>query len=365
MRYTHFALLTAVLLACACPGTVAADEGGTDPTSIKFTADTSLSEFLGEAANATNTTILFDPNSQRIRSQRMGSNIDLKVPAGRLLDTYRALLSFYELTLIPVGPSGAGILLAIDSRSSNNMIKNKAKFVAPEEVQSYADRDGMYIATIFPLQHIQNFTVLRTALSTMVSPAGIGRVHEIPGVGIVVMDFAPTVAGMQNLLRRADVPGDNTMEMASIELARSKAEEVAAAVQSMFPASAPQAPRRGFSSTSGTRPVVTPFAHRNSIIVRATRKQMAEIRALVVTLDDRAVKEKAMKVMEIVYLKTAQARDVANAIAAVIRGDKTSPRTVTAISYGPKNAIVVRGSETEVKLVLALIKRLDTATPAK
>ncbi len=82
---------------------------------------------------------------------------------------------------MPIGPRGYEIYLVIDSRSTNNFVKNKAVYVDYGELDKFADHDGLYISCAIPIRHIDNLTTLRTALSTMVSPAGIGRVHEVPG----------------------------------------------------------------------------------------------------------------------------------------------------------------------------------------
>jgi len=356
-------LFVALMLA-----SVLADEPAGKVATIQYSSEATLVEFLSTMGMATNKTLIYDPNGQRIRNQKMGSSVEIKVPSGRLFDTYRALLSFYELTLVPIGPAGANIYLVIDSRSTNNFIKNKATFVAPEDVPALADRDGMYIATIFPIQHVPNMTYLRAALSTMVSPAGIGRVAEIPGVGIIVMDFAPTVAGIQNLLSKIDIPSANSMEMASIELKRAKCADVARAIQAMFPAKAATPPRGRSSTGAPANPIITSFEHRNAIVVRATRQHMAEIRALVVDLDNSAVDK---RIIEMVKLQTLQARDVATTIMGAVYGGKKSGRTVTVIGDRSSNAIIVSGTDTEVRLVLALIARLDkpksspSAAPAK
>jgi type II secretory pathway component GspD/PulD (secretin) len=354
------AILTSVLVALLIVPAIA-EEGAKDPTSIKYDAETSLQDFIAEMGVATNKTLIFDPNGQRIRNQQLGSKLDIQVPTGRLFDTYRAVLSFFELALVPVGPSGANIYLVTDSRSTNNFVKNKATFVAPEDVPALADRDGMYIATIFPIQHVRNMTTLRTAMSTMVSPAGIGRVYEIQEVGVVVMDFAPTVAGIQNLLRKIDIPSASSMEMASIELTHAKSAEVADTIQSMFPALPVAASRRGFAASSAPRPIITSYAHRNAIVVRASRQHMEEIRKLVTDLDSTA---SGKKMLEVVKLQTLQAREVATTIMAAVYGGAKSEQTVNVIGDRSSNAIIVSGTVTEVRLVLALIARLDTPKPA-
>ena len=213
---------------------------------IDIPKDTPMQDVLIQVGKQSGKIVLFDPNDQRVRNQKIGAPIKLEVEKERLFDTYRAILTFYELTLIPVGSTASGIHLAVNSRSTNNFIKNKAKFVAPEDVEDYAEKDGQFIATFFPIQHVENMTLLRTALSTMVSPAGIGRVMEIPGAGIIVMDFAPTVAGIGRILRKADMPTGQSVSMRSFELKNASAQDVAMAIRALYPAQAASTRARGF-----------------------------------------------------------------------------------------------------------------------
>ena len=51
-------------------------------------------------------------------------------------------VAFHELTLVPVGPEGHELWLVLDSRSTNNLVRNRATFVAYEELEEYARRRG-------------------------------------------------------------------------------------------------------------------------------------------------------------------------------------------------------------------------------
>lgn len=192
-----------VLLALAAP---AAFAQGDELVEVKLEKDVKITEFLDLISKSTGRPLLYDPNGQRIRGQSLGAGFTHEIPKDRVFDTFRAILAFYELVLVPIGPRGYEIYLVIDSRSTNNFVKNKAVYVDYKELDRYEDNDGLYISCAIPLTHIENLTTLRTALSTMVSPAGIGRVHEVPGSNsIIIMDFAPTVAAMAKLVRQMDV----------------------------------------------------------------------------------------------------------------------------------------------------------------
>lgn len=282
-------VLMCVVMALGLPGLAQdGDAGGGDSLTIKIDKELEVRDLLDEISKAVGRPLLYDPNGQRIRGQKVGVTINQTVPKARAFDTFRAILAFYELTLIPVGPDGHGMWLVVDSRSTNNFIKNKATWVGPNDVQSYADRDGLYIACAFPLQHVRNLTTVRTALSTMVSPAGIGRVHEYSG-GVLVMDFAPTVAAISRILRQMDTEAASTAPvMETIELEHAEAPLVAATLNSMLAEPDEDRKVNAQRRASGMAPMqarVVPYEPRNALVVYASRAEADRIKQLVTSLD--------------------------------------------------------------------------------
>jgi len=248
---------------------------------IEVDAELPVQEFLDRMSERTGKPLLYDPASQRIRGQKMGASFAHSVPKDRLFDTVRAILSFFELTLVPVGPEGHEVYLVIDSRSTNSSVRNKATYVDHEELAKYADRDGLYICTVIPVADIENTTLLRTALSTLVTPAGIGRVHEIQETrALVVMDFAPAVASIARLVERMKPGGDGRKPvLALLELRHAEAPLVAATLT------------RALAEQEGVRgPRIVPYEPRNALVVSSTKAELEAIRALVKDLDRPAVR---------------------------------------------------------------------------
>jgi type II secretory pathway component GspD/PulD (secretin) len=257
---------------------------------ITVTKDQPVAEFLDAATRLVGTPILYDPNSQRLqKGQTMGVDMIHGVRKGKELDLIRSILAFHEMTLIPVGPKGYEILLAVDSRSTNNLVKNKAEFVPFEEIGRHADRDGFYIMTSIPLRHIENLTMLRTALSTMVTPAGLGRVHEVPGANrIIVMDYAPVVAAMARIVKEMDVDPEPVVTQ-TIVVKHTVAVALAATLKELFGTEAGKPDvQRGQVMMPGRAvpaPRIAAFEPGNAIVVMATEKDLARIREVVKQLD--------------------------------------------------------------------------------
>ena len=69
--------------------------------------------------------IIYDTADTRIRQRELGTDFTHRVPRDQLYQVFRAMLAFFELTVVPIGPEGFEIYLIIGSRSTNQLVKNK------------------------------------------------------------------------------------------------------------------------------------------------------------------------------------------------------------------------------------------------
>ncbi len=287
IRTLPWAVALMIVLAPAATAVVAEDAGGT--VEIKHEKDTKITDILDSIGAATGKAIVYDPSNTRVGRAVLGSAFRKTVPKDRVLDTYRALLSFYELTLVPVGPKGYEIYLVIDSRSTNNLIRNQAEFVDDKDLERYKDRDGVYIATVVQLNHLTNLVNLRQAVGGVMSPAAIGRVHEVPGSNtIILMDYAPTVYAAVQLIRKMDVqPKQDERVMTTIELKYAPAEELAVAITLLVKPDPPAQPSRRAASYGTPRPAarIVAYGPRNALLIYATKSDLRHIEGLVADLD--------------------------------------------------------------------------------
>ena len=118
----------------------------------------------------------------------------------------------------------------------------------------------------------------------MVSPGGIGRVHEAPGSGsILLMDYAPTVAAMAKLIERMDGIEESRRPVATtIELRHAEA-EVLAVTLSRALVDPPQGPPK--EGAPEPLPRIVAYGPRNALVVRGTAADVERVRALVKDLD--------------------------------------------------------------------------------
>jgi general secretion pathway protein D len=338
MRAMRFPLYVLLALLAALPAALAQDgeeekEGekkaeekvrpDNDLVVIKIDEELEIKDFLDQIAKSTGKPLLYDPNGNKIRGQRMGAGFSHRVPKERVFDTFRAILAFFELNLVPIGPKGYEIYLVIDSRSTNNFVKNKATYVAHDELDKYADHDGLYISCAIPIRHIENLTTLRTALSTMVSPAGLGRVHEVPGSqSIIIMDFAPTVAAMYQLITQMDVqPPGKALVMEFLELNFAYANDVADIVGELVTAKrqVQTQVRRGQPSVRADdpEPRILAYEPKNALVVAATEDDYQMIKGLVDRFDQPGEIGSQVKV---VRLNHVESEDIADTLSQVLEG---------------------------------------------
>ncbi|MHC4550141.1 MAG: secretin N-terminal domain-containing protein [Planctomycetota bacterium] len=289
---THVRLATAVF-AVAFFGCLraAAQEPAPEPTVIEITKGQEVSVFLDGAAAIVGRPILYDPNNQRIRGQTMGTEMRWAVPKGRELDLIRSILAFHEIVLIPSGPKGYEVLLAVDSRSTNMFVKSKAEFVPYERLAEYEDKDGVFITTSIPVRHVDNLTTLRTALSTMVTPAGIGRVHEVPGTRtLVVMDLAPSVVAMARVVREMDRDPEPVLTE-TIRLNHAKAVALAVTLRELFVRPVPARVPPHLRYEAAPEPRIAAYEPANKIVIVATEDDLARIKEVVNQLDQPVASE--------------------------------------------------------------------------
>ena len=235
---------------------------------LKFAKGQPVTEILDAMAVQTGRKLVYDPNDQRLRNQTAGMDFSHTIPKARLFDLCTAVLSFFELTVAPVGPKGYEVYVVAGSRSTNMLLKNRAEFVDHQRINEYADRHGKMITTVLPIRNMDNLAQLRTAFSVLVTPAGIGRVMEVRDAkALIVTDFAPNVAVMARIAAQIDTERDDQrVLMRSIELKFAKADEMAATIMRLL--ETPQAPavvKSRMPAAKSLRARVVAYAPRNAI----------------------------------------------------------------------------------------------------
>jgi general secretion pathway protein D len=203
-------------------------------------------------------------------------------------------------------------------------VKNKAVYVDYKDLAQYEDQDGLYISCAIPVRFIENLVTLRTALQTMVTPSGIGRVHEVLGSqSIIIMDYAPTVSAMAKLLAQMDVrPQGKQMVLKFIELNYAYAEEVAEIITQLVEAQREAATpiQRGQAAAGvpvSPEPRIIAYEPRNALVIAATEDDFNLISELIGRFDQETA---PVSMVEVVRLNHVEAEDIADTLTQVLEG---------------------------------------------
>ncbi len=256
-------------------------EGGWEIVDL-FTA---ISEMTGAS-------ILYEAQNAVIKGKKISFIGTQAIPKTRLFDWLQAILSYHGLVLVPVGPKGPEgqqQWFALDQANAN--LTSRPVYIEEDEIEDYADRDGLYVVTSFKLVHIKDTSRVRQALSQMsTKTAGLGRINDIQGSrALIVGDFAPIVAAMKKLLSFIDV--ENTRiepRMELIQLQHAVATELEPILQELIEQSAITQPRPGRnagSSTDEPEPKIMAEPRLDALIVYAVDTHMKKIKELIAQLD--------------------------------------------------------------------------------
>jgi hypothetical protein len=216
---------------------------GAEQVEIKIAAEARVQDLLTMLSRATGHPVVFDPRSPRLQAA-LGVPLDLTFDEHALFDQLRAVLTFYEIVLVPLGPYEHVVWAVRDMRSTNKLLENKALYVDADRLEDHADKDGFYLCTTLRLRHLRDASSLVPALSTLASPAGAGTVRAIDGErAIVVSDFAPAVHTIARVVERLDRPATPNDGVDLVRLAHSRAAEVVGVLTALYDPARPGGPR--------------------------------------------------------------------------------------------------------------------------
>ncbi len=268
-----------LLLALAAPAAKSHD-------AIVIAADTPLHDVLTRVGKETGKTLLWNPNSPSLRTQMIATPIEHKITDGGRFDAYRAILLYYDIRLIAGGRKGSEIYWVVGSRDSKLYTKQRVKWVDYRTLLNENSGDSEYVACVVPVSDPVRLQHLRTALSMLSSPAGVGRIGTLRH-SIVIADLAPNVRAMIRVVLEAEKLGASAeQEMAVIRLNHVKPGTVVGVLRVLY---APIAPTMtGRKTHAAPQAVSARFASYdplNAVAVTASRAEMIRIRKAIEKLD--------------------------------------------------------------------------------
>ena len=272
--------------------------------------------------------IVWQTDDKAITSKKLTGTSEFRAPKDKLFDMVRALLTFEEVVLIPIGPPRYEIYVAMDARAlqSQFILKNKPVYVDLKDsnVDDYENQDGLYIATTIKVKNIDNLRDARTALQRIITQNNIGSVQEVPAArAFVVTDFAPNVVAIYKLLKEMDVqPQGKKLKQAYLSLKFALAEDIEPILQDLFTGkqrlSQNQPNQPGGGDIQDPEPRIITDPRTNKIIVYATEDDIKEITELVEHLDTELIY--VTQRVHVVRLKNLEAAATAQVLTSLIEG---------------------------------------------
>lgn len=327
--------LAALLSAGAAAGVLAPAARGDDPpkpkdevVTLALQDEQKVDDLLKGLSKISNRPIVWQTDDKAITAKKLTGSQEFKAPKGKLFDMVRALLTFEEVVLIPIGPPGYEIYVAMDARAlqSQFILKNKPTYVelTDTNVGDYENQDGLYIATTIKVRNIDNLRDARQALQRIITQNNIGSVQEVPAArAFVVTDFAPNVAAIYRLIKEMDVqPQGKRLKQEFIELKNAMAEDIVPILQDLFTGKqrlTPNVPNQpGGGDIQDPEPRIISDPRTNQIVVYATEDDVQEILALVRHLDTALVF--TTQFIHVKRLKNLEAAPTAQVLTSLIEG---------------------------------------------
>lgn len=401
MRRPLFLALSLALGLGLSTTSFAQDVDDSEPGLVKITAKAEgwkVEDLFKAITQKTRQPILFKGKNANITQTTVQWVGDVVLPEDRLFDWLQAVLSYHGLVLVPVGPkSEVAPEQWFAMEQASTQLTARPVYITEDEVESYADRDGLYVVTSFNLKHISDTSRVRNALSPLLTKtAGIGRLNDIPGTrSLIVGDFAPIVAAMKKLLVYIDTDSDViNPQMEVIHLQYAVARELEPILSQLIAVDSQSGGRnnpRQPQPEEEPEPKIIADDRLDALIVYATVNHRDKIRELVSKLDiPNGNYRQRLRFRPLAHTDAAEMADLleelisgtsssrttgsggrrpggnaaagANGAPGVFGGDSGEDDPVI-IADEQSNSLIVHASPTQFEAIDRLIDELDTARP--
>lgn len=281
----------------ATPGWAAADER--KPATIAIQEELPIEEFLRAIGpHVGGKPIVWNPNEKQIKEKKIIGSLNIQAPPDKLFDLVRALLTFYELAMVPVGPEGYEVYLVMDARQQGAIVKLKPRTIdlTDTNLNQYESQDGLFVSATIRVENMTNLRDARSALQRIVTQ-NIGNVTEVPASrSFAVTDFAPNVVAIYKLLKQLDVkPEGKVVSSEYVTLKFASADEIEPILTDLFTGrervsvnrvNQPQPQGGGGADVDeDPEPRIISDIRTNQLIIYATQDDIKEIKEVIEHLD--------------------------------------------------------------------------------
>jgi type II secretory pathway component GspD/PulD (secretin) len=362
-----------LLLALAAP-VVADDEKPDDEELVVINIDRDeieMEAFLRIVSRACQVPMIWDPADRAIRGRRLIGSVSIKMPRSEMLYSVRALLTFYDLVLIPVGPAGYEMTLVADARNTSSILRLKAQPITltDENLARYEHADGLFVTTTMAVEHMQSLQQARNAFARVVTGQNIGNVTEVQDArAFVVTDFAPNVVAIYRLLKQMDVPRPKDSTTAgrtvAITLEHAQAGALAATLARHYgdrPAAQTERTEQAAAPPSDSAPRITADERTNRILVTGSDSEVEAVQKVIAILDVPVLSASVRaQVIRLKHIDATVAAEVLNAFIRRSPGlwDAGGPEPGI-VAHQEAAALLVSASRSDTDALLQLIAELD------
>jgi len=357
-----------------------------------------LEQFVKLCQEATGINFTYTPDTQGILAGKTLKMFGRKtIPKSDFYAFFQIMMIINEFVCTKIGPDHLAVVLiqssAPNQRGGAGTLKKDAVYVAPEDLDRYADQPAVLIHTVVDLPHV-DARQLSTSLRQMFPDQQTQSILPVSGSSLILTGFGSDVAAMVRMLQFVDkAAADQAVvlpdfEMIPLEFA--SAEEVADTLTDLLEASRRAAQTRGAQvaqaqgatgqlQTGQTESKIMVDARTNSLLVMAMPDDMPRIKELVARLDVDIVQGE--RTYHIYNLENVDAEELSETLDTFIRdASRVTPGGATraqgqgqaagAASSSQRNEIVVvadkatnslliAANRTRYEEVLDLIRRLD------
>ncbi len=346
---------------CLLLATIAAQES---TVSMDFQG-VDLNLFLQWFANITNKKIIHTQERQA-----GGKKIYLishePVPEKSVEAICMSLLESNGLTLVKVGKDKSEVYKLIETTNASSKPIALYSMSELEKIES----GDYYISQLILIKHLKAANVIASLQQARLLDQKSGSVVEIRGANaIIVNDFLPNVRRIIGIIQMLDQPPPK-IEMAFVTLKYAKSDEISQKLQQLYQNKARELAEY---NTSSVAPTIISDARTNSLTLRGSPEEIAELKELIARFD-KEVKESEL-IVRIYSLEHVPADKILPTlrefIATPIFREKTINTTannqqnanISIIAHDQSRSLLVTAPAFAHNLIKGVIERFDVRRP--
>jgi general secretion pathway protein D len=361
-------------------------------------AGLSLEAFVKLCQDATGINFTYtEQTAQTLKDKKLKMFGPKTIPKSDFYSFFQIMMIINDFVCTKIGPDHLAVVLIQSSqanqRQGGGTLKKDAVYVAPDDLDQYADQPAVLIHTVVDLPHV-DARQLSTSLRQMFPDQQTQSILPVSNTSLILTGFGSDVAAMVRMLQFVDEAAGKVSvilpEFEMIPLEFASAEEVADTLTDLLDASrrasqargaqvAQQQGATGQMQSGQTESKIMVDARTNSLLVMAMPEDMPRIKELIARLDVDIVQGE--RTYHIYNLENVDAEELSDTLDGFIRDasrvapggaggraqgqpqaggtSSTQRNEVVVVADKATNSLLIAANRTRYEEVLDLIRRLD------